>query len=133
MDHPAAALIAPKLGCLPHTNAHGERNQVHIPGFMRTAGTNEEYAEAAGKLGLAISEAFIEGLDEVGYEVVAKGDLKARAQELAAEYMPDSEKRPVQCNRCGGLLYSQNISTSTLVVDVEMLSLAIEAHRRECR
>lgn len=131
MEHPAAPLLAADLGRLPHTNKHGERNVVHVPGFMSTAGANPEFAEHAGTLALAVAEAVIEDLGQHGFEVIHKSDIQARVAEIATE--DTREVLPVVCKRCRQRVHGLDETGNEALVDIPVLLALYEAHMQGCR
>ncbi len=133
MKHPAAPLLAPRLGRLQHTNDRGETGYIFMPGF-NTSGMSTEQAEATnGPLAQAICEGVIETLGALGYQVIAKEDIKARARELAAQMAAEqATERTIHCNRCRTPLYQLRIDRDFLKIDATTAN-AVNAHFETCR
>ena len=127
--HPAAPLLAKDLGRMQHTNNRGETNLVCLPGFG-TAGMTEPEADQAGTFGLAIAEAMIETLGRHNYQVIAKSELNARVQALAAEKQADEVT--LQCNRCRQPVVRASTAGNARV-DVKTMAQGLQAHMEMCR
>ena len=97
--HPAAPLLAADFGKLPHTNANGERGLVQLPGFS-TSGMSPEQAEATGTIALGLAEAIIEDLQEHGYPVLSKADIKSRIDAAVAAAGGPAEPQASVCKDC---------------------------------
>ena len=133
MEHPAAPLLAQDLGHLQHTNAHGERGLVCVPGFASNAGMAPEQAEAVGSLALAIAEAAIETLeDKHGYRVIHRTELRAQAEAIAAEKRPSDELTLV-CSKCRRPVIKVNTANAQPKVHVGTLVADLAAHEEACR
>ncbi len=129
-EHPAAPLLAADFGRLPHTNKLGEKGFVQLPGFG-TAGMSKEQADATGAAGLAIAEAIIEDLQEHGYPVLSKADIKARI-DAAAEGTPAPSDISLLCNRCRQpVLGVKGIDQAK--VHVATAVALLQAHLEACR
>lgn len=128
--HPAAPLLAADFGKLPHTNANGERGLVQLPGFS-TSGMSPEQAEATGTIALGLAEAIIEDLQEHGYPVLSKADIKARI-DAAAQGTPPPSDISLLCNRCRQpVLGVKGVDQAKIHVGTAVALL--QAHMEACR
>ncbi len=128
--HPAAPLLAADFGKLPHTNANGERGLVQLPGFS-TSGMSPEQAEATGTIALGLAEAIIEDLQEHGYPVLSKADIKARI-DAAAQGTPPPSDISLLCNRCRQpVLGVKGVDQAKIHVGTAVALL--QAHIEACR
>lgn len=128
--HPAAPLLAADFGKLPHTNANGERGLVQLPGFS-TSGMSPEQAEATGTIALGLAEAIIEDLQEHGYPVLSKADIKARI-DAAAKGTPPPSDISLLCNRCRQpVLGVKGVDQAKIHVGTAVALL--QAHMEACR
>ena len=128
--HPAAPLLAADFGKLPHTNANGERGLVQLPGFS-TSGMSPEQAEATGTIALGLAEAIIEDLQEHGYPVLSKADIKARI-DAAAKGTPPPSDISLVCNRCRQpVLGVKGVDQAKIHVGTAVALL--QAHMEACR
>lgn len=124
-EHPAAPLLAERLGSLRHTNAHGEIGHVKLAGFSSTAGMSEEQAaEMVGALGLAIAEGVIETLrEDCGHDVVPTAEVKA-LRKKAAQASGEVPEAPIsKCKRCG-----KDVLRPGQMIDVPTTIKALQAH-----
>lgn len=129
-EHPAAPLLAADFGRLPHTNKLGEKGFVQLPGFG-TAGMSKDQADATGAAGLAIAEAIIEDLQDHGYPVLSKADIKARI-DAAAQGTPPPSDISLLCNRCRHpVLGVKGVDQAKIHVGTAVALL--QAHMEACR
>lgn len=133
MKHPAAPLLAPKLGRLRHTNDRGETNWLPLPGFL-TAGMAPEQAESTNLLGQAICEALIETLDvDCGYVVISHDELEAKAQEMAEGDDEPVKGVTVHCNRCRAELFDLRLASEFVKANPQTLIDVLVAHQAVCQ
>lgn len=128
MEHPAAPLLAERLGRLRHTNANGELVPICLPGFVGTAGMADEEKASAGALALAISEAIIETLEtDCGHRVTPEAEIKGlRKQAQKSEPVEDVT---LTCNRCQQPVIKANVRGK---INVNTLLIGLQAHMETC-